>query len=211
MTPLIVFGGGGHARVTIDIVSGLDKYEIVGYVDSADRGVILGVHHLGSDDEVLERFVAQTPGTVAAIGIGILRNNTRRTELFHVLERAGYSLPPIVSRHAVTGREAIVGAGTLVCHNATVQACAQVGKAAILNTGSIVEHDCHIGDFVHIAPGAVVCGGVEVGEGCLIGAGAVVVPGVKIPANCVIGAGAVVTGSIERAGTFVGIPARRLP
>ncbi len=208
MTPVLIIGGGGHARVTIDIVSGLD-YEIAGYVDSVDRGSVLGARYLGNDADVLDPFIAGTPNAIAALGIGIVGRDARRSELFRWLERAGYQLPAIVSKHARIGREVTLGAGVMVGHNAVVQPCARVGKGSILNTGSIVEHDCRVGDFVHIAPGAVLCGAVEVGDGCLVGAGAVVVPYCKIAGGCVVGAGAVVTSDIREPGTFVGVPARR--
>jgi acetyltransferase-like isoleucine patch superfamily enzyme len=42
-----------------------------------------------------------------------------------------------------------------------------------------------------------------------VGANATVIQGVSICDFCIIGAGAVVTRSLERAGTYVGAPARR--
>ena len=58
--------------------------------------------------------------------------------------------------------------------------------------------------------GAVLGGGVRIGSRVLIGSGAVVQPGRSICDGAVIGSGAVVCHDIQQAGTYVGIPARRV-
>jgi sugar O-acyltransferase (sialic acid O-acetyltransferase NeuD family) len=210
MTPLLIVGGGGHAKVLIDIITSQNKYNISGYVDIIDRGILLGCQYLGDDDHVLEGFISSIPHSKAALGLGIVGPNPRRVELFKRLRRLGYELPAIISGYARIAMETFVGDGTVICHNAVLQVCATVGNASILNTNCIVEHDCRVGNFVHIAPGAVLCGDVEVGDESVIGAGAVVVPGRKIAAECFVGAGAVVTEDLVEAGLYVGIPARKI-
>ena len=60
--------------------------------------------------------------------------------------------------------------------NAVVNADADIGKHAIINTGSIIEHDTEVGDFAHISPNATLTGNVTIEEGVHIGAGATVIP-----------------------------------
>ena len=83
-----------------------------------------------------------------------------------------------------------------------------MGAHCIVNTHASVDHDCHLGDFVHIAPHAALCGHVEIGEGTLIGAGAVVVPGVKIGKWSVIGAGSLIRNDIPDGVLVAGNPGR---
>lgn len=94
---------------------------------------------------------------------------------------------------------------------AVINPGSRVGKGVIVNTCSSVDHDCKIGDFVHVAVGAHLAGSVEVGEASWIGAGAIVNNNLCICGSCVIGAGAVVVKDIKEAGTYVGVPARRMP
>ena len=61
-----------------------------------------------------------------------------------------------------------------------------------------------------MAAARVLAGEVEVGDCTYLGTGAVVLPGIRIAADVIVGAGAVVTENIDEAGTYVGVPARRL-
>ena len=45
-------------------------------------------------------------------------------------------------------KDASVGEGTTIGHQAIVNAGANVGKCCIVNTKSLIEHDSFIGNFV---------------------------------------------------------------
>jgi acetyltransferase-like isoleucine patch superfamily enzyme len=79
-----------------------------------------------------------------------------------------------------------------------------------VNTGAIVEHDASVGAFSHVAVRACLAGGSQLGAGCMLGAGATVIDGLSVCDDVTIGAGAVVTVTLSAAGTYVGVPARRL-
>ena len=63
---------------------------------------------------------------------------------------------------------------------------------------------------MHISVGAHVAGNVTVGSRTWVGAGATISNNVCICEDCMIGAGAVVVKDLEEAGTYVGVPARRI-
>lgn len=67
-----------------------------------------------------------------------------------------------------------------------------------------------MGDYVHIAVGSHLCGTVSAGSGTWIGAGATVSNNISICPDCMIGAGAVVVKDIDSAGTYMGVPARKI-
>ena len=73
-----------------------------------------------------------------------------------------------------------------------------------------MDHDCKVGDYVHISVGSHLCGTVSVGSGTWIGAGATVSNNISICPDCMIGAGAVIVKNIDSAGTYMGVPARRI-
>lgn len=116
----------------------------------------------------------------------------------------------VIHPAATVSSSSVIGAGSFIAAGAVVSALARLGEAAIVNHLAVIDHDCDVGDFCHVAPGAMLGGGVRLGRGVLIGAGARVLPGLSIADGVQIGAGAVVIRDIDVAGTYVGMPARRV-
>jgi serine acetyltransferase len=79
-----------------------------------------------------------------------------------------------------------------------------------MNLHSDIGHDCIIGDYVTLAPGARVSGKCNIGEGVYIGSNAVIREGVTIAPWSIIGANCVVLQDITEAGTYAGVPAKRI-
>ncbi len=207
MDRIVVIGGGGHAKVLIGLLKKL-PWNVMGYVDPEERGIILGVPRLGGDD-ILPELLHTYGRCGAIIGVGKIDASPLRTTLQQAVEAAGFELPVAVSPHAVVNDEVALGPGTVVLDGAVVNSGSETGRGCIVNTNSTLEHDCRLGVNVHVASGATVCGGVTIGANCLIGAGATVVQNVRICDNCVLGAGSVVMQDIESPGTYVGVPVRR--
>jgi sugar O-acyltransferase (sialic acid O-acetyltransferase NeuD family) len=209
MDRMIVIGGGGHAKVLIGVLKRL-PWDVIGYTDPEERGVILGVPRLG-DDAILPDVLRAQGRCGAIIGVGKVDASPLRTILQRRVEAMGFELPVVVSPHAVVNDEVALGPGTVILDGAVVNSGTETGRGCIVNTNSTLEHDCRLGDNVHIASGATVCGGVTIGHDCLIGAGATVAQGVGICGDCVVGAGAVVVRDVESPGTYVGVPAGKAP
>jgi UDP-3-O-[3-hydroxymyristoyl] glucosamine N-acyltransferase len=86
-----------------------------------------------------------------------------------------------------------------------VNAYAQVGENAIINSQALVEHDCTLAHHSHVSTGAKINGEVHIGERCLIGSNTVVKQGVSITDNTIICAGSGVLESIHTAGVYMGV------
>jgi UDP-3-O-[3-hydroxymyristoyl] glucosamine N-acyltransferase len=104
----------------------------------------------------------------------------------------------------------VIEEGSCVFAGAVLNPFVLIGKGVIVNTLASIDHHSSIGSFTHICPGAVLAGNVILGEGCFVGAGAVISNQIHIINDVTLGAGAVVVKSIEEAGTYVGVPARKL-
>ncbi len=208
MSKIVVVGGGGHAKVLVGVLK-RTSWDILGYSDQADRGVILGIPYLGSDDKLPGILRAQGHCS-AVIGVGKIDASPARMRLQTQISALGFDFPAIVAPTAVVGEEVELGFGTVVFDGAVINSGAVTGSACIVNTNSTVEHDCRLGDNVHIASGATLSGGVIVHDNCLLGAGSTVIQNVVICADCLIGAGSTVVKDIEVAGVYAGNPARRL-
>lgn len=206
---IIIIGGGGHAKVLISVIKKTGKYKILGYTDTKDNGEILGVKYIGGDD-VVANLMRKHKGLNAALGVGCVRINRNREKLFMKYENAGLKFPALISPGAIINEDVVIGAGSVVFDGCVINSGTRIGKCAIVNTGTIVEHDCGIGDFVHLASGCVVSGGVKIGYSSFIGSGAVVRQYLEIADECLVGAGSLVIKDINKSGTYVGSPVRRL-
>ena len=72
------------------------------------------------------------------------------------------------------------------------------------------SHNDIIKDFVTLYPSSNISGNVEIDSLVEIGTGSQILQGKKICENTIIGAGAVVVKNIEKSGTYVGIPAKKI-
>ncbi|MEQ1637546.1 MAG: acetyltransferase [Methylococcales bacterium] len=203
--PLILLGGGGHAKVLIEALRRLNC-PLLGFLDPHPGigSVLLGVSKLGGD-EVVNTY---QPDEIELVnGIGSLPNDRGlRVSLFKAFSAQGYGFKTVLDAKAVISPSAQIMVGVQVMAGSIIQAEVNIGFNSIINTGAIVEHDCRIGEHVHIAPGAVLSGGVEVGAYAHIGTGAIIIQGVKIGAGSIIGAGSVIMRDVP--GQHIVYPAR---
>ena len=210
MMPIVLIGGGGHAKVVAAIIEKTGRYQIVGYTALAAGPAFRDASAYLGDDGALADLVASGRVTGAVLGIGIVNLDTGRVALHRKLLALGLALPSIVSPTAVVNRDVAIGDGTVVMDGVVINPGARIGECSIINTHAVVEHDCTVGYGSHIAPGVVLCGGVSVGAQSIVGAGACVLPGVQIGERCLIGAGATVTHDLAEPGCYVGSPAVRM-
>jgi acetyltransferase EpsM len=211
--PLVVLGGGEHARVLIETArSRPGEWDVVGTVDpspSASAVVTLGIPYLGDDEAFAAAERAASAHDVRPwriVGIGGTDPGPRRAvvELFDDSARWA----TVIHATAWVSPTAIVEPGAVVFAGSTVNAGAYVGRHTIVNSGAVVEHDVTLGAFAHIAPGAVIGGGASIGEGAFVGLGARVRDHVAVGDGAVVGMGAVVVADVASHSTVVGTPAR---
>jgi len=204
MQQVVVVGGGGHAKVIIELLEESGNFDIVACTASrSDTPAVLDVPIVGDDSQLPGMFAAGVRNAFVAIG-----NNRLRRSLTHHVVSLGFNLINAVSRRAVISRRAEVGNGVAIMAGAVINSCTRIGTGGIVNTGATVDHDCNIGDWVHIAPGANLAGCVSIGEGAFLGIGSRIIPGISIGEWSTVGAGAVVIRSLPSAVTAVGVPAR---
>lgn len=199
---IVIYGCGGHARSIINTIYETDRADDILLVDDNVRNgeMILKCQTVNKYN------LSDNDAFIVAIG-----DNKNRKELFEKLnkENKGYCIS-IVSMLSSIGTEGEIGNGSFIAPYAYIGPQAKVGNNSIINTGSIVEHETIIGNHTHIAPHATICGRSKIGDNVFCGAGCTVIDRITICSNVVIGAGAVVIADIVEAGTYVGIPAKRI-
>lgn len=206
--PIVILGGGGHARVVADLIRALD-IAIYGVVDPDEDSVSLRLpiekFLSSSDDSVLDL----DPNKIhLAIGVGSRLGSNARRHLFDKFSAAGFQFPPLVHPTAYVATDARLGPGVQIMAGAIVQSGSEFASCSIANTRSSIDHECNVGAFAHVAPGATLCGCVSIGANSFVGPGAVITHNLTIGAEAIVGAGSVVLRDVPPAATLWGIPAQ---
>jgi acetyltransferase EpsM len=218
--PLLVLGGGEHARVVIEAARTQgDRWAVQGYVaPEADAGTptaatAIDLPWLGDDAALARRLDDLAPDDRPWLVLGFGGGETPGglAARAAAAERFGPTARWATVVHATAGisPSATLEPGAVILAHAVVNTGARVGRHAIVNSAAVVEHDVVVGHGSHVAPGAVIGGATRIGEDAFIGLGARVRDHIEIGAGAVVGMGAVVVESIEPGATVVGIPARR--
>ena len=191
MKEIILIGGGGHCKSVIDVIEQESQFAIVGIVDKPKfLGTnILGYPVIGSDSD-LESLAKKY--TYAFVTVGQIQSPVIRIRLFDIAKKVGFSLPRIISSRAYVSNHTIIGDGTVVMHDALINAGASIGDNCIINSKALIEHDSKISNHCHISTNAIINGGVTIEDGCFIGSGAVTNNSITIKKNSFVKAGSVV-------------------
>ena len=169
--PIVVWGGGGHGHVVVDLLRVRGGWDVVGILDNRNPlGTrIMDVPVLGDADQ-LPRLRREGLAHVA-VAIG---DAAARADMLARARALGFDMPTLIHPSCIVSPTAAVGPACVLCAGAVVGPQTVLGTGVILNTRASVDHDVRLGDFAHVAPGATVCGFVDVGPATWIGAGAVV-------------------------------------
>lgn len=205
--PVIILGGGGHARVLIDILQTHDV-EIIGITLAEPTfDELFGYPVLGNDKAVY-RWKPSDVLLVNAIGsIGIPTNRKLLYEKFHA---KGYRFASVIHPSAIIASDCKLGEGVQIMAGAVLQSGSCIGNNVIINTKASIDHDTVVGQHVHIAVGSTIAGGVRIGDCAFIGAGSTIIQNIDIGANSIVAAGAVVIRDVKESTTVMGVPAREV-
>jgi sugar O-acyltransferase (sialic acid O-acetyltransferase NeuD family) len=199
MRTIAIVGSGGHARVIVDLINGLDMYIIVGFYDHNPNAKLYGFTHLGNPDNM--------DGSIESFVIGVGDDRTRRT-IFENNKALNWAT--LIHPSAIVSSNAIIGDGSVICAGSIIQTDVEVGRQCIMNTGCSIDHECTISDFCSICPKATLCGQIQIGTLSFIGANATIVQCITIGDRCTIGAGSVVIRNVGNNCKVVGNPGRTI-
>ena len=168
---ILLIGGGGHCRSVIDVIEQENKYTIVGIIDTKELvgTKVLGYNVIGCDDDLLRLYQMYKH---AVVTVGQIRSNDLRVKLFDILKDIGYNLPVITSPLAYVSKHAFVNEGTVIMHQALINANAKIVKSCIINSKALIEHDAVIEDNCHISTAAIINGGTNIKTNSFIGSNA---------------------------------------
>jgi sugar O-acyltransferase (sialic acid O-acetyltransferase NeuD family) len=206
MQPLVLIGGGQHARVLAEAAATAGR-TVAGFVDP-NAGTVLeriGLRRFGAD-----HAMSWVRHAELLLAFGSLGPGDRRAFVAEQYEADGWAFGTLVDGRALISPSATVGAGTVVMAGAIIQAGAVIGRHCIVNSGAIVEHDVRLGDHVQVAPGAVIGGGATIGDRSFVGLGATLRDHLQLGEGVTVGMGSVVVHDVAAHATVLGVPARAI-
>lgn len=171
MKQILLIGGGGHCKSVIDVIELEGKYKIAGIIDKKELigQEVFGYKIIGCDGDLGELIDTYK---YAIITVGQIKSNSLKVKLFNKTKELGYILPVIISPLAYVSKYSRIDDGTVIMHQALVNANATIGKNCIINTKALIEHDSTVKDNCHISTGAIINGGVVVKENTFVGSNA---------------------------------------
>lgn len=201
---LILVGGGGHCKSVIEAAESAG-YNILGVLDTPENvgKQVLAYSVIGTDDDI-PQYVDEAEFVIT---VGFIKNPTTRIKLYNKVKEAGGKLATVIASTAHVSKYSTIGEGTVVMHQAFVNAGVHIGVNCIINTFSNIEHDAQIGDQCHISTGTMVNGDCKVGDRCFIGSQSVLSNGIAIGEDIIVGAASFVRKSISAKGIYSGNPA----
>ena len=201
---LILVGGGGHCKSVIDVAESAG-FHILGILDVPENvgNNVLDYSIIGTDNQIPD----YVNDALFIVTVGHIKDAALRIKLHQKIFEAGGTLATIVASTAHISKYAQIGEGSVIMHQAVVNADVIIGKGCIINTFANVEHDATIGEYCHISTGAMINGNCVIGKETFFGSQSVMVNGIEITPGCVIGAGSLVRKNIMQRGIYSGNPA----
>lgn len=150
---LLILGAGSHGHNVREVAESLGVFKKIKFLD--DNAV--GKDIIGRCCDCAE-MVDEYPCAFVAIG-----DNEKRKEYAEMLKKHGFMLPTIIHPDTTVSKNAVIGEGTIILAQATVNA-ATVGDCCIVSSNSLINFGATVKDYVHVDCGAMVLKGAVVPE-----------------------------------------------
>lgn len=205
---IVLIGGGGHCKSSINVIESTGEYNIIGILDlpSEFGKKVLNYEVIGNDEDYDKFHLA---GCCFLITTGQIKSADLRKRIFNRLNTINAEVETIISSTATVSKYAKIGRGTIIMHHCFINASVQIDENCIINTASVLEHDVVVKSHCHISTKTVINGNCEIGSETFIGSNSCVSNGVMITDNVLVGAGSLVINNIEKSGTYFGNPVVR--
>ncbi|MEM7511781.1 MAG: acetyltransferase [Bacteroidota bacterium] len=208
-TPIVIIGSQGFAKEIEWLISDINRfpgsgssYDFRGFIDHTENPTNENI--LGDDSWAINHLSKETRFVIAIGNPGL------RKKLADKYLSEGFLPVTLIHPSAQLSESVSIGEGSLICAGVVMTVNIHLGAFCILNLNSTVGHGSQLGSFVTLAPGCHISGEVQIGSACELGTGAVILPGYSLADSIILGAGAVATQDLNEAGTYVGIPAKRI-
>ncbi len=150
---LLILGAGSHGHNVKEVAESLGVFKKIKFLDDSAVGKDVIGKCIDCGD-----LVDEFPCAFVAIG-----DNEKRKEYAEMLKKHGFMLPTIIHPDTAVSKNAVIGEGTIILAQATVNA-ATVGDCCIVSSNSLINFGATVKDYVHVDCGAMVLKGAVVPE-----------------------------------------------
>ena len=194
---VIIIGGRGGCKMTIDAIISSDSYKIRGIIDNEMKvgEAVMGYKIIGNDSNLPELFKLGFKNVV--LSFSILNNLKLRNEKYKYYMNFGFKFPNIIHKQAILESNVILGHGNIILAGSILGTEVSIGNVNYLNTGSIICHESKIGNNNHFAPNSVIAGRVKVGNNVLVGMCVTTFFDINIGNNIIINNGVNIVSDVE--------------
>jgi UDP-perosamine 4-acetyltransferase len=195
----VFYGGGGLAKVAIDILTKRPEYQIDGIVVDeefyASSQPVLGIPVVGTLEEL--EAIYRDGICYAFNAVGFKNGRHYRRDAYNRFKEIGFTFINVIHESSVIEPSVRLGEGNLIFPGAIIESGVHLGNNCIINANAVLSHDSTVKSHCHISSGTVLAGNVTVGENTLIGQLCSVFMNLKIGSDCLIENGVHVFNSIS--------------
>ena len=110
----------------------------------------------------------------------------------------------ILDKNIKIGKGSFIGAFSVLTTNI------KIGDYAILNRSNHIGHDTIVGDYFSSMPGSIISGNCTIGDSVYLGTNSSVREKITICDNVTVGLNSGVVKNINKSGTYVGLPSKKI-
>ena len=209
MKKIVIIGSGGFAKEVAFLIDEINKerqqWDLLGFIDS-NIEEFNGKYKTIQNDNWLKNTNEEIN---VAFGIGSPKINKKIYQA--ICQNKNIRFPNLIHPNVVGDWTDIkLGKGNLICATNSLTTNISIGDFNIINLNCTIGHDCQIGNFNIMNPSVNISGGVKLSNSIEIGTNATVLQYKNICSNVIIGASSLVTKNITEAGTYVGLPVKKI-
>ena len=187
-----IIGYGGHAR---EVLSQMGK-KLPCFVD--DNYVSEETLPLSSLDVKKYKVMVAIANPIDRLNV--VKNLPKGTKFFSFVHPTAL----ILDKNIKIGKGSFIGAFSVLTTNINI------GDYAILNRSNHIGHDTIVGDYFSSMPGSIISGNCTIGDSVYLGTNSSVREKITICDNVTVGLNSGVVKNINKSGTYVGLPSKKI-
>ena len=207
MDNVYIIGASGFGKEVAWLIEENNELNILGFIDDNENVIgtkVNGYNVLGNIDYLISKV--EDINVVIAIG----NPNIRELIVNRLKAKSNIFYPNIISKDAIVSKYVDLGIGNIICTKSIVTTNIKFGNFNHVNLNCTIGHDVILEDFITIYPSVSVSGNVHINNYTELGTGSRIIQGKTLTSNVIVGAGAVVVKDLLEAGTYVGVPVKKV-
>ena len=207
MNRLAIIGSGDLGQLIAHHAQKDAQMELAGFFnDYLPKGEMINKKEiLGGTVDILSLYEADLFDCLM-VGVGY-KHFAVRQQLFEQF-KGKVPFANIIHSSCYVDASCQLGEGIFMLPSCTLDYSVQLEDNVLLNTACTIAHDSKVGSHTFLSPRVAIAGFVQIGACCNIGINTTIIDRINVADHIQTGGGTVVTQNLEKAGLYLGVPAR---